>query len=300
MKICVMMSTYNGEKYIEEQIESLFSQEGVEVDLYVRDDGSKDSTISKLENLQARYSRIYITKGENMGYAKSFFTLLKCVPGDYDFYAFSDQDDVWLNNKLIDAVDVLHKYEGPCLYSCNLQLVDEKLNLLNIMEAPTELDFQKGRYLIDRYSYGCTMVFNSELRDLAINHFPKGNISHDNWLGLISVFCGKFVFDNKPNILYRQHRDNVTGGKNGIVESWKRRLKNINRINDESKSALATELLINFGEQLDDEALDLLNMVASYKNGVKQKIRFFFDRRTIRKSKEKNFVFRMMILIEIA
>ena len=92
----------------------------------------------------------------------------------------------------------------------------------------------------------------------------------------------------------------MTGGKNGIVESWKRRLKNINRINDESKSALATELLINFGEQLDDEALDLLNMVASYKNGAKQKIRFFFDRRTIRKSKEKNFVFRMMILIEIA
>jgi Glycosyltransferases, probably involved in cell wall biogenesis len=295
-----MMSTYNGEKYIEEQIVSNFSQKGVEVDLYVRDDGSKDGTFKKLEELKNNYSNMSITKAPNVGYAKSFFSLLAGVPNDYKYYAFSDQDDVWKPNKLLDAVKVLEKQERPALYSCNLELVDQDLKPLEIMEPPSEADFQKGRYLIDRYSYGCTMVFNSQLRDIAIKHIPTLGVSHDNWLGLIAIFCGEFIFDEKANILYRQHENNVTGGKSSVVESWKRRIKNINRIKDESKSALASELLKHFEIQFDEETKDLLYMVAEYKSNFKGKMKFFFDKRTVRRSREKNMIFRMMILLSIA
>lgn len=300
MKVCVMMSTYNGEKYLREQIDSIFSQESVEVDLFVRDDGSKDRTFLKLEELKTRYPNMEITKAENIGYAKSFFFLLANVPDDYEYYAFSDQDDVWKPNKLISAVRALNQQEGAALYSCNLELVNQDLKSLGVMDPPGEEDFQKGRYLIDRYSYGCTMVFNSPLRNIAINHIPNIGVSHDNWLGLIAVLCGRFIFDKNANILYRQHGENVTGGKSGIVESWKRRIKNINRIKDESKSALAAELLNHFENRFDDETKDLLYMVAYYKSSFKGKMSFFFDKRTIRRSKEKNVLFRIMILIGIA
>lgn len=294
------MSTYNGEKYLEEQIDSIFSQNGVEVDLFVRDDGSKDRTYLKLETLRQKYPQINITKGTNIGYAKSFFSLLCNVPSDYEYYAFSDQDDVWKANKLADAVKVLKTQKGPALYSCNLELVDQTLNSMGVMEPPGEADFQKGRYLIDRYSYGCTMVFNSQIRKIAVNNIPSIGVSHDNWLGLIAVFCGNFIFDKKPNILYRQHGSNVTGGKSGIIESWKRRIKNIHRIKEESKCALAKELLNHFEKQFDDETKELLYMVAGYKKSFKAKMKFFFDKRTIRKSREKNIIFRMMILFGMA
>lgn len=300
MKVCVMMSTYNGEKYLGEQIDSIFSQENVQVDLFVRDDGSKDSTFFKLEELKTRYPNMQITKAENIGYAKSFFSLLFSVPDKYEYYAFSDQDDVWKPNKLISAVRALDRQEGAALYSCNLELVDQNLKSLGLMAPPGAADFQKGRYLIDRYSYGCTMVFNSQLRNIAVNHIPNIGVSHDNWLGLIAVLCGRFIFDKNANILYRQHGKNVTGGKSGIIESWKRRLKNINRIKDESKSALAAELLNHFEEVFDDETNELLYMVANYKSSFKNKMRFFFDKSTIRKSREKNMVFRIMILIGVA
>ena len=300
MKVCVMMSTYNGEKYIKEQIDSLFAQEDIEVHLYIRDDGSTDNTVNEIEKMKIDYPEIHIEKCENIGYAKSFFSLLCSVPDDYEYYAFSDQDDVWMSNKLIDAVEVLKEKHTPCLYSCNLELVDEKLNHIEIMDAPTNEDFSKGRYLIDRYSYGCAMVFNSKLRKIAVNNLPSINISHDNWLGILAVFCGEFIFDDKPNIRYRQHRSNVTGGKSGFAYSWKRRFKNLGRIKDESRCSLANELIERFGDAFDKDTLELLQMVGSYKKGFKNKMIFFFDKRTVRKSKEKNFIFRLMILFSLA
>ena len=94
------------------------------------------------------------------------------------------------------------------------------------MESPSDSDFEKGRYLIDRYSYGCAMVFNNKLKQLVTKHIPKIGISHDNWIGLVAVFLGKYIFENKANILYRQHERNVTGGKASIIETWKRRIIN--------------------------------------------------------------------------
>ena len=109
MKVCVLISTYNGERFLEEQIASIIAQKGVEVDILVRDDGSSDMTCSLLERWQ-KEGKLKWYKGENLGFARSFMNLLKTASG-YDYYAFCDQDDIWLEDKLQRAVTALEKIE---------------------------------------------------------------------------------------------------------------------------------------------------------------------------------------------
>ena len=97
--VCVLMSTYNGEQFIREQLESICSQNGVNVTLLIRDDGSKDNTLSILKSFEEKIPMRVITDGENLGPGNSFMELVYQA-GDFDFYAFSDQDDIWKNNKL--------------------------------------------------------------------------------------------------------------------------------------------------------------------------------------------------------
>ena len=103
-EVAVLMSTYNGEKYLREQVKSIFQQEQVKVSLYVRDDGSTDNTIKIINELQKEYDNIFLIKGENIGWRRSFRYLIDNVPTKYEYYAFSDQDDFWLKRKLIRAI----------------------------------------------------------------------------------------------------------------------------------------------------------------------------------------------------
>lgn len=132
--VSVLMSTYNGAKYVREQIESILSQIGVEVKLTVRDDGSNDLTCEILKEY-ASLGKIALIKGENVGVSKSFFILLDSSP-DCDFYAFSDQDDIWHNDKLLNAVKCMElsqkekNCENGVLYFCNKNLVDSNGNYI--------------------------------------------------------------------------------------------------------------------------------------------------------------------------
>ena len=99
-KVQVLLSTYNGEKYLQEQIESIIRQEDVEISLLIRDDGSCDKTIEIIENLKRKNSNIIYYSGNNLGPARSFMDLIN-KSGNFDYYAFSDQDDVWKSKKLI-------------------------------------------------------------------------------------------------------------------------------------------------------------------------------------------------------
>ena len=116
-KIAVLMSTYNGEKYIEQQIKSILAQENVDVTLYIRDDGSFDNTVYCIKKFQDKNINIII--GDNKGPCNSFLELVNLVDDTYDYYAFSDQDDVWLPQKLKKSIDLIEKInvsEKSCLY----------------------------------------------------------------------------------------------------------------------------------------------------------------------------------------
>ena len=301
--VCVLLSTYNGEKYIKEQILSIMEQKDIDVHLSVRDDGSTDSTASIIKNMMNIYSNISYEYGNNLGYERSFYSLLKSNP-EYDYYAFSDDDDIWDNDKLISGIKKINEQQCsdniPFVCWSALRLTDENLNYIRDMEKPSQSDFEKGRYILDRYGYGATMVFNRAMRDMAIMHEPTIKISHDNWIGLLAVFTGKYCFDAVPHISYRQHGTNIVGGDNNYTGTWKRRIRNFKKLHDVSRSETALNLLNGYTPYLSSEDINLLEQVAYYKKNLRNKIQLLKNKSIHRASKEKDFLFRIQVLFNIA
>ena len=197
-KVCVLISTYNGEKYLKEQIESILNQENIEVDILIRDDGSTDNTLNILEDYTQKYKNIRYYTGENLRSAKSFMNLLFTVK-EYEYYAFSDQDDVWKKNKLCTAVSKLK--EGYDLYGGKKSIVDSELNILNIEdEIPVSLEL--GSVILRCRVAGCTMVFTKNLREKLLKYNPIVLSMHDSWVLKVAVSVGKVFFDNNKYILY--------------------------------------------------------------------------------------------------
>ena len=160
-KVAVLMSTYNGEKFLREQIESLFAQVGVDLTVYVRDDGSSDGTLEILRRYESE--KFIVTVGNNLGPANSFMELLYSVPDTYDYYAFSDQDDIWAPDKLSAGIQMLEE-KGALLYGCNQMLVDKDGNELGVWRKEGYKVSTTPIEVIVRNSIsGCTMIFTRNL-----------------------------------------------------------------------------------------------------------------------------------------
>lgn len=212
--VAILMSTYNGEKYISEQINSIFNQTYKDWTLYIRDDGSTDNTLKLLTRYAFKDKRVKILSDINkrLGPKNSFFTLLKKVNAKY--YFFADQDDVWNKNKLEIMLRNFNSASSqPQIVYCALQCTDANLNPIDL-ELNSIVGKIKGKNrLIWNDIPGCTMAFNKELRDISIekNIFSNEIVMHDWWLALIGEFFGNIKFVNKKLIYYRQHSDNAVG-----------------------------------------------------------------------------------------
>ncbi len=306
--VCVLLSTYNGEKYIAEQLDSILRQSGIRVDIFIRDDGSTDSTVDILRQYANKYSQIKIFPGNNIGYERSYLSLLTNA-GTYQYYAFSDQDDVWDDNKLDSAIKKIRSKEEaqsngkdvlPVVYWCNLRLVDCNLKYIADMKPPTEKDFKIGRYLLDNYGYGCTMVFNQSLKNLSIRYRPRRKISHDNWLGLIGILLGDYIFDNKTYIAYRQHDNNVVGGYTSFWTVWKRRYRAVRFRRQYSRSFICQELLEGYNDLLDPEKKRLISLIANCNASMSAKLALLREPQLRRSSSEKDMWFRLMVIFSLA
>lgn len=279
MKVQVLMSSYNGEKYIEEQVKSILNQKDVEVSLLVRDDGSKDSTPEILKRLQADDKRIDCVLEENLGVKRSFLKLVQMADDLADYYAFSDQDDIWIDDKLISAIRVLGKERKdiPLIYGSSVSLyMDDKI-IGKQFECPPELYF--GNFLIKNYYPGCTMVFNRGLKELIDKvdyNTLKPNPLHDHWINLVCTACGgKVLMDSTPHILYRQHQGNVIGDRNLI-----QKLKG-NGLLTHSKNTrlkICQELHNLYESNEDDHAKGLIRIILNSEQGTKGKIKLAFDK----------------------
>lgn len=151
-------------------------------------------------------------EGQNVGVWASFLNLIENAL-ESEYYAFCDQDDVWDDNKLEIAVDMLENVEGPAIYSCKKRVVDEDLVVLcergNFDPKTTLCSLARDSALT-----GCTMVYNKALMDLVKRHIPKTITMHDAWVRDICLCVGgRIIFDEIPHISYRQHDNNVVGGK---------------------------------------------------------------------------------------
>lgn len=262
--ITVLMATYNGEKYIKEQIDSILKQKEVIVNLLVRDDGSKDSTIEILKEYKSKGLLDFYT-GENLGPQLGFMYLLQHAP-DNDYYAFADQDDFWFEDKLVTAIKMIeHNNHIPSLYLSQTQLTDEHLNPKQSVIVNPLNTF--GESLIFKFAGGCTMVLNHKLRERISDKIPSVMPMHDIWIYTFAHAINAFVvFDKMPHIFYRQHSNNAVGQGQGFVYEWKQRFHRLISQTDE-RYTQALELKNCYSEFIPKNNLDLLN---EFLNGKKQ------------------------------
>lgn len=217
-KVDILLATYNGEKYIREQIDSILNQTYKEFRLLISDDGSTDGTRDILNEYKAKDDRIEIfMQEENLGVVKNFEFLLKKVEAKY--YMFSDQDDIWKDEKIEKSFKKIE--EGFDLVYSDLEVVDENLNvtyesywkLKGIYKKIKKYNNFESLYL-NNFITGCTVISKKELID---SFMPLPNISkfvlHDYWISLIISQNGKIAYIEEPLIKYRQHKNNKVGSK---------------------------------------------------------------------------------------
>lgn len=270
--VCVLMSTYNGEAFVKEQIDSVLEQKDVNVLLLVRDDGSGDSTISILEAYEREGCLQYMRDQENLGPACSFMKLLYNSP-DADYYAFADQDDIWLSEKLIQGIKMLGDTGSPCLY-CSNQMIYQKGEVrgMRIAEKP---NLGLVNAICANTISGCTMIINKALRDLLIDerHRPSDEClkkrMHDTWIIAVAEAVGSVIYDHRSFIHYRIHESNTVGLKSTKLDRLKSVLKDSSK--KHGRSCLAKELLKI--EHLDDSKREIIEAFAerSFKRLVKNK-----------------------------
>lgn len=222
-KIVVLMSTYNGEAYIQEQLESILSQTYSDVKIYVRDDDSKDHSLEILRQYE-KENKIVLLKGKNKGFIGSFFSLLKECE-DAEYYAWCDQDDIWLPDKLARAVELLKKEaeEIPVLYFSDYDYYDQNMNF-----QKHGLDHKRGpsfaNSLMDCISLGFNSVFNDKARKMMLEKLPEHSCGHDWWTYMVCAAFGKVIYDRGyVSVKYRRLEASVSpGGKSFLVtQIWR-------------------------------------------------------------------------------
>lgn len=300
-RVAVLMSTYNGEKYLKEQIDSILAQKGVDVTLYIRDDCSSDGTIDIIKGYVKRYKNAVLILGDNLGVGNSFMQLVYDCPDDYEYYAFADQDDIWLKEKLKSAISKIGAETQPVLYCSNQLLVDKELKTLG-MRYTGALNTSYKQILFSNQFAGCTMVWNNSLHKILCdeNRRPSTmllkNRIHDVWVAMVASVVGFIIYDENSYILYRQHENNVVGvKKESITKEWIEKIRRKDLRNGRSK--LAMEIYSKFADIMidDKEMKDTLELCATYKDSWKNKINLLRNKEL----RTNEFLYNMKILFNL-
>jgi glycosyltransferase involved in cell wall biosynthesis len=222
--VAILMATYNGSKYLGQQLDSLAAQTHGKWRLIVSDDGSSDQTLEIVKTYQAKWGadKLEIRQGPRTHFAQNFLSMA-CDPSvKADYYAFCDQDDVWLPEKLQVALDYLESVENPEVAHVYCGRTAYVRDNLKPYEYSPEFVFPRTfrNALIQSIAGGNTMVFNHSTKTLLEKVGPVPTPSHDWWLyQLVTAAAGVVYYDPKPYILYRQHSNALVGGNTSL---WSR------------------------------------------------------------------------------
>lgn len=230
VQIAVLLSTYNGFPYISDQVDSILNQileDGVSLHLYIRDDGSHDKTLVYLKELQ-NDERVTVSFGKNIGVAASFFSLLNDTPDYYDYLALCDQDDVWLQDKLMRAIGELNRSnmgeKEPLLYCSEYYFCDSNLNIVSKSKLnKAGVSFQKMLY--ENACSGNTMVLNKRLHQILNQIGYKEYGWHDWWIALVASAVGDIIYDDYPSLYYRRTGDNASATGTSFIKVMAQRFK---------------------------------------------------------------------------
>ena len=226
-EFAILMSTYNGEKFLSRQLLSFLEQTNRNWRLYVSDDGSSDRTLEIICKLKNRIGekRIKLRQGPKTCFAKNFMSLINDENINAQYYVLADQDDIWEKDKLVAALEYFRQINSsiPALYCGRTIFVSEENEFINLSEMPKRpLNFCNS--LVQNIASGNTMIFNQAARDLIIKCGKDVDVSsHDWWVYILVTACGGHVFyDTKPYVRYRQHNNNLIGMNSNLSSKFKR------------------------------------------------------------------------------
>jgi glycosyltransferase involved in cell wall biosynthesis len=272
----VLLSTYNGERFLRPQLDSLLAQDHPNVSILVRDDGSSDGTQAILDEYARGGARMQVIRGTHLGFTQSFFDLIERSSPEADFLALSDQDDVWLPEKLSRAVRWLecHGADGPSLYGSAVMRVDHDLRPRGVLGArERRLSFRNA--LVTGPLGGCTMVFNRRAGELLRGRVPREAHFHDGWIYLVLSALGMVLFDPRPSILKRQHDRNAGGvywGARNWVKLRTRSFISVGGSRPMIRQARAFERL--YGERLTEEQRCILRRFLDAGRSVRSRLAY--------------------------
>ena len=271
MKFTILMSTYNGERFLAEQLDSIRAQTvGYEnIEVLIRDDASTDGTCSVIQGRMD--GGITLVRGQNVGPARSFWKLVERCGEQSDYYAFADQDDIWFEDKLECAVKAIQEVAGPVLYYSNAEAADAKGRPLGrpVIRRPNHLAVPT--IMAGLPALGCTMVFNREALELIRRVGPDGIEMHDRTCFLSLYLCGTVVYDENPRMYYRQHDNNVIGNQGRRdLSYWKKRFRQSRTLwfgsREHDAVVQAGDMLRSYGLSLRGEDEADLNKICRYRH----------------------------------
>lgn len=295
-EVCVriLLSTYNGARYLPELLDSLDAQSHTNLFLEVRDDGSTDGTLEILEEY-ARRRPASVHRGAHLGVPASFFHLLRDASGDADLYSFCDQDDVWLPHKVEAAVEYFAGMDPtvPAMYCSSLTPVDAELRPLRGLRPPVgALGFRNA--LVENRASGCTLVFNRAARALLTRYTPRRAQMHDHWAYLVISAFGKVHYDPEPSLLYRQHGQNRVGMPRG----FRSKLRGFrNRRGMQPIFSQAEEFRALYGDQLDPELRAALDRFLGARDGLWRRLGYAIHSETYRQRSTDDLIHRLIIAL---
>ena len=270
--IDIVMATYNGEKYIKEQLDSIFAQTFTEWRLIISDDCSKDRTVAIIKEYQKDFPEkiVLIENTIPSGSAQNnFFNAVKYTTADYAMFA--DQDDVWLPRKIEKTFHVMkmleekYGFDIPLLVHTDLKVVDENLAVINdsIFDMQS-MDWRRCKFnnlLVQNIVTGCTILGNKKLFAF-LKKTPQHSVMHDMWVALIASAFGQIGFLNESTILYRQHGKNANGAQN--VKSLKYLLYKAFHSKEIQKYKQAQDFKEIFYNNLSEQQIAMLDSYGSF------------------------------------
>lgn len=277
--IAILLCTYNGEKFLQEQLDSFVHQNFKHWHLFVYDDGSNDNTEQLVQTFQQQHKADFVSNNPNLGFAKNFLNGIASTSDNFDFYALSDQDDIWLKTKLEKATAYLQKIATnvPALYCSRTILVDNAGNQIGLAPLFTKKP-SFSNALVQSIAGGNTMVFNKAARDLIVKAGPNINVVSHDWFiyQLITGAEGLVYYDSNPGLLYRQHSNNLIGANIGFFARLSR-LKMLLNNSFRTWNDINIKTLQNNSSLLTEKNRNILNIfVKSRKSSLIPRLIGFF------------------------
>lgn len=296
-KVAVVLSTYNGEKYIKDQLDSILEQTYKNIEIYVRDDGSKDRTVDILSEYE-KQGKIKLYPRENVGFIKSFFECLSFCD-DADYYAFCDQDDEWFAKKIERAVKMLDEKDTnkPLLYFSDYDFYNENMEFMAHSKSHKNGPSFRNA-IVDCITLGINTVINKTTRDMMINSGIEKSCGHDWTAYMICSGIGEVIYDKVPTLKYRRTGKNVSPGGKGFIafQIWRIKKFFVNDYFSNVKDEII-EFEKLFGDKLSAKDRKLLSLFTNKKYSFVKSMKKVFYPKMFRQKLIDEIMIRFIFLI---